>query len=216
VTDVEPTLDHLVQAVPDLDDAVAEIARATGVRPVEGGRHAGHGTRNYLVGLGGSRYLEVVGPDPDQPPPTGPRWFGIDALTAPRLVTWAVRPSDLDAVVARARSLGLDPGEPLAMSRRTPGGDELRWRLTAPGVDRTAAVPALLPFLIDWGATPHPTAADLPRLELLDLSAEHPDPEAVRHGLQALGVQLPVRRGPAARLRAALRGPHGDFVPGQG
>ena len=42
-------------------------------------------------------YLEIIGPDPDQPQPVGGRWFGIDRLTAPRIVTWAIRTADIDA-----------------------------------------------------------------------------------------------------------------------
>jgi hypothetical protein len=58
------------------------------------------GTANFLVGLGASAYLEIIGPDPDQPQPVGGRWLGIDRLTAPRIVTWAIRTADIDGSVA--------------------------------------------------------------------------------------------------------------------
>lgn len=140
-------LDHLVYATPDLDATVAELERLLGVRPAEGGRHPGFGTRNRLVGLGGRSYLEIVGPDPEQEDPAGPRPFGIDGLRAAGLAGWALAVEDIDAVTARAREQGYDPGDPQDMSRRTPSGELLSWRLTPP--DR-AGHGRLVPFLIDW------------------------------------------------------------------
>jgi hypothetical protein len=196
-----PALDHLVYAAPDLTAAVADVARRTGVEPVPGGPHPGLGTRNFLLGLGGSAYLEIIGPDPDQADPDTPRPFGVDDLTAPALVGWAVATSDIDKSVARARAAGHDPGPVRDMSRRRPDGVLLRWRLTAP-------LPGLVPFLIDWGDTPHP-AADLPVVPLASFEAVHPDPDGLRAELDALGVELTVREGSREALIARLRGPDG-------
>jgi hypothetical protein len=181
------TLDHLVYATPDLDASVRHIAELTGVWPVEGGSHPGLGTRNHLLGLGELRYLEIIGPDPDQPGPEAPRPFGIDELTEPRLAAWAVRAADIEARVARARTLGYDPGPIEPLARRAPDGEVLRWRLTLP-------YDTVVPFLIDWGRTPHP-ARHLPNVPLTAFEAAHPEPETVRHQLSALGVDLNVRKG---------------------
>ena len=54
-----------------------------------GGSHPGRGTRNTLLALGARCYLEILGPDPAQPPPERPRTRGIDQLLAARLVGWA-------------------------------------------------------------------------------------------------------------------------------
>ena len=122
---VPQQLDHLVLAGPDLAEAVAWFAELTGVDPAAGGSHVGLGTANYLVGLGAAAYLEIIGPDPEQPAPEQPRPFGIDDLVAPRVVSWAVRVSDIAAVVAASRRAGYDPGDPIAMSRRTRDGELL-------------------------------------------------------------------------------------------
>jgi hypothetical protein len=210
MTRTGPVLDHLVLAAPDLAAAVRSFAERTGVQPAPGGSHVGLGTANFLVDLGGGGYLEIIGPDLDQPSPTTPRPFGIDELSTARLVTWAVRTTDLDALVADARAAGYDPGESRAMSRRNTDGELLEWRLTAP---RFEYGDGLVPFLIDWGGTPHPTTRSMPRTELRELRATHPDPASVRPALAALRVDLHLDIGERAELRAVVDGTHGPVTP---
>ncbi|WP_324786817.1 VOC family protein [Streptomyces sp. H51] len=186
-------LDHLVLATPDLASTVADFARRTGVEPAPGGAHVGLGTRNHLVSLGGSRYLEIIGPDPAQGGHTGPRPFGADALPAARTVTWAVSPPDLDAAVTAARARGYDPGSVRPMSRRRPDGTLLRWRLTDGDTQHPSG---LVPFLIDWGSAVHPTATGLPVTPLLRLSATAPDPDEIRPLLAAVDAELDLAEGP--------------------
>ncbi|NRQ34123.1 VOC family protein [Nonomuraea sp. NN258] len=200
----DPRVDHLVYAVPDLRQGVADFAARTGVSPVLGGCHPG-GTANYLVGLGPSAYLEIIGPDPDNPDVEPP---ALD-LDRPRLVTWAIRPDDLDKCVERARELGYDPGDVQPLSRRTPDGTLLEWRLT--GWDDPAVVRPV-PFLIDWGAAAHPAASGLPQLELLSLAAVDPDPEAVTRRLAAVSAELEVSSGAETGLRAVLGTPRGPVT----
>lgn len=198
-------LDHLVYAAPDLDATVERIAERTGVRPVEGGPHVGLGTRNFLLGLGGRGYLEIVGPDPAQSEPLGPRPFGVDDLAGPALVGWAVATGDIDAAVARARAAGIDLDDPYGMSRRRPDGVLLTWRLTPP-------LPGVRPFLIDWGDADHPADA-LPVVPLRSFVITHPDPRALRTELAALGAAPDVRTGDRAALTATLDGLTLDPAP---
>jgi glyoxalase-like protein len=207
---VDPQLDHLVYAVPDLAAAEAEFAAATGTTPAPGGRHVGRGTRNALVGLGPTSYLEIIGPDPEQPADPGVAVpFGVDALTAPRLLTWAVHPADIAAAARASAAAGADLGPVAPMSRRTPAGDLLAWRLAAP---HPAPFDGVTPFLIDWGATAHPAGAPgLPAVALRGLRATHPDPDGATAVLRALGLGLPVRAGPPG-LVALLDTPRGPVV----
>lgn len=199
-------IDHLVYATPDLDATVAALAADWGVSPTQGGRHTGRGTRNALLDLGDGAYLEVIGPDLDQPPPAQPRAFGIDDLAVARLATWAVKAPGIDARVEAARSAGYDPGVVFAMSRATPGGDVLHWKLT-----RRDDMPGegLVPFLIDWGDAVHPSATSARGCRLISLTAEHPEPAVLRRWLEALDVELRVDEGPHARLIALIATPRG-------
>lgn len=202
------SLDHLVLATPDLAATVAEIARLTGTRPVPGGSHPGLGTANFLLGLGDGAYLEIVGPDPDQDAPQGPRPFGIDGLAEARLVAWAVRVEGIDAAVAAAREAGHDPGEPREMARQTPAGGRLSWRLT---LDLARGHIGLVPFLIDWDRAPHPSA-DLPAVPLVGLEGVHPHPERIEPSIAALAAKLPIKAGNRPSLAATLFGETGLVV----
>ncbi len=76
-----------------LADGVAWVEATLGVPMQPGGRHPTMGTHNALLRLGRSAYLEVIAIDPDAPPPSRPRWYGLDDLApdAPaRLATWVV------------------------------------------------------------------------------------------------------------------------------
>ncbi len=164
-------IDHIVLATPDLATTVADIADRVGVAPIPGGAHVGRGTYNALLGLGGHTYLEIIGPDPAQPEPPHPRAFGIDELDRARLVAWCVAPRrPLESVVADAAEHGFDAGPIGTMSRRRPDGVVLEWRLTFP----PSGSDSLLPFLIDWRDSPHPTS-DLPiGGHLIGLDLVHP------------------------------------------
>jgi hypothetical protein len=196
-------IDHLVLATPDLLATAAWIRESTGVSPSAGGQHLGLGSRNMLCSLGDFSYLEIVGPDPDQDPPPGPRPFGIDNLTEPGLVAWAIAVSDIAAAVASARGAGYDPGDYRGMDRRRPDGLVLSWQLTV-------SKSRIIPFLIDWGASPHPARDAVSGLTLHDLSARHPDPATVDLALEALGVTMAVDTGLEALL-PSLEGPRGSL-----
>ena len=147
-------VDHLVFATPDLQRGIDTIEQQLGVKATPGGQHPGLSTRNALVALGPSSYLEIIGPDPDQPKPAGPRRFGIDGLKAPRIVRWVVKSSELEAVSARAARSNVTLGVVMPGSRRRPDGVVLSWRYTDPN---TVAADGLVPFFIDWARlhTPH-------------------------------------------------------------
>ena len=204
---IECRLDHLVWAVPDLEQGVERLHDAIGTEPTEGGRHVGLGTANYLVGLDADAYLEVVGPDASQPQPGVERPFGIDRLQGrPRLVTFAVRVDDIEASAEALARAGFDPGPSFAMQRALPSGGVLSWRLTR--VSEWGG--GVVPFLIEWGDNVHPSQSCASHARLDQLRAQHPDRERVREVWSAMGLQHVVSPGPVARLEATITGPRGS------
>ncbi len=197
------SLDHLVLATPELQQTSEWLSEATGVHPSPGGPHVGRGTRNVLCSLTHSSYLEVIGPDSDQPAPANPRPFGIDDLSHPAMVGWAIAVPDIDAAIASAQRLGYDPGPAATMQRKRPDGVVLDWRLTI-------STSVTVPFLIEWNTLLHPAKDAAPGLELVELRARHPRPIALANVLEALGINMGVERGPEALL-VQLTGPRGSI-----
>jgi hypothetical protein len=200
------TVDHLVYATPDLQLGVQTIERIFGVRATPGGQHPGRGTRNALVSLGPSVYLEIIGPDPAQPAPPLSRPFGIDDLKEPRLVTWVAKGANLESFVKEAAGSGVKLGQVIDGSRRRTDGVMLSWRYTDP---RAVVFDGVVPFFIDWGSTPHPADTATPGASLIGLRAEHPDPEPVQKALDKLGLDLRVQRGLRPALVATVSTPRG-------
>jgi len=200
-------IDHLVLATPSVAATAAGIRTSWGVDVVTGGAHVGLGTRNELTGLGGATYLEIVGPDDDQPAPAFARPFGVDDLTGASLVAWCARPArPLADVLAELTAAGIDLGPATEMSRLRPDGVLLQWQLTFPLL--TAPHYGTLPFLIDWLQSPHPTASLPHQATLRELAIAHPQPDLVRTVLSAVGSSTPivVAEGPCA-LHAVIDTP---------
>jgi len=199
-------VDHLVYAAPDLDQAIDEVEDLLGIRAEIGGSHPGGGTRNALISLGPTTYLEIIAPDPEQSDFEGQRIFRIDDVTAPTLVTWAANANDIDRLASTAIGNGKTPGSSLAGSRRRPDGVLLAWQYTDPS---TVLLDGVVPFFINWGETPHPATSAPAGARLQALRVEHPDPEGVRRAFEALGLAIPVTAAPRPGLIAVIESPNG-------
>lgn len=201
-------VDHLVLATPDLEQGIEFVRNTFGVDAVPGGHHPVYGTRNALVSLGETSYLEIIGPDNKVLDTEEVKVFGIHELDGPRLVTWAARANDLEDLVESARREMIDLGAVTLGSRRQADGRELTWAFTDPLAARNGGV---LPFFIDWGDTEHP-ARSLPNdCELRELKLCHPHPDEVHRRLEVLGLDLPVAAADEPRVAARIRTPKGEI-----
>ncbi len=208
-------IDHLVVAGGHLEALISWFEESAGVRPTPGGPHPGAGTRNALVSLGPSTYLELIGPDPDQPKPSGLRPFGIDGLEPGEIkfATFAVAVDDVESSVARLAATEAIPGEVQSMARTRPDGVELSWKLAVPNDERQQGI---VPFLIEWGnGTPHPASDSVEGCHLAALSLQHPDPDFINAALAELDLNeeslglIEVGAGHPAVVSATLETPNG-------
>jgi hypothetical protein len=199
-------VDHIVYGATDLNRGIEEIEKLLGVRATVGGQHPGRGTRNALIALGPTAYLEIIAPDPEQPPPKEPRPFGLDALKESKLVAWFVKSGDLESLRRDAVSKGVALGEVRSGTRRRPDGFQLQWKFTDPSVQLADGI---VPLFIDWGDSPHPAFTASKGATLISLRGEHPDAQKVRTMLQHLGVDLAVTQGESPKIIATIEGPRG-------
>ena len=173
-------IDHLVIAVPDLDDAADELERRVGLAATGGGRHPTLGTQNRLAWLGDT-YVELVA-IADRDVAEG-SWLGVAIMVALErgggLATWAIATDSIDNDVAALRDIGARLGDPMPGERRRPDGAVVRWRLAIGDALGPAEPPFVIehePLSAEWTAADraarsterHPIGGPV-RLEVLEL-----------------------------------------------
>jgi hypothetical protein len=196
-------LDHIILGCKDLDAGIAFMQEKSGYRAAFGGSHPGRGTRNALLSLGNSRYLEILAPDPEQPTLA---WHSeILELDAPLLIGWAIRQKNIESRVTCLRNRGIECIGPVAGSRARPDGEILRWKT----VTRVDDNHGLLPFYIEWDEhSPHPSS-DAPGACLL---IEIQTGGQVLEGLPpSPDLKKITRPGKTLQLRARIAGLLGEF-----
>lgn len=118
-------IDHVMICVPDLEVGI-ETYRKIGFDVHDGGVHPGGGTENAIAFFEDD-YLELLSIRAGEQAQAGAalvdfigRGGGLRYL--------ALQSDDLAADVAAMRGRGVDVGDPTDGGRRTPAGQELRWR----------------------------------------------------------------------------------------
>jgi len=193
--------------VANLDDGIAQLEAATGVRAQYGGAHPGQGSHNALLALGPRVYLEIVAPDPAQANPRSLPSLGLSETRRSRMVGWALEAPDLDGLIAGAGAKGFPMVGPTKGGRQRPDGYLLSWRIATLADQRIGD--GLTPFFIDWGATEHPTVGSPKGIRLVSLRAQYPAPQSVQAVFDALDIPLMVEAGAEPALTAILDTPRG-------
>jgi catechol 2,3-dioxygenase-like lactoylglutathione lyase family enzyme len=198
-------IDHVVVGVADLDAAIEAFERATGVRPVYGGKHPG-GTHNALLSLGDGVYLEILAL---QPGVDVPEYAGLRTLLRPTPMLWAVSGGDLEALRRPLVAASFKLSEPHAGSRVTPAGATLAWETF--GIDGEGIAGA--PFFIVWSAdTPHPATTSPAGCTLAALTVITPALEPLERLRTALGLEFGLATGEPPALTLELACPAGKLV----
>lgn len=194
-------LDHLVLAVPNLQDAIAFFQETLGIKAAKGGRHIGNGTHNALIGLGkpaDNTYLELFAIDPEDQTLRAHYPLGLKkSMGAPYVASWCIRCTpeiDIFTINKKMRELGemYALGEVKRMERTSQEGSVISWKIASTS-DQALASEGHIPFLIQWDdLTNHPTSR-IPEEDFCNylLSFSRPDYETHKTNLQSIGVKIP-------------------------
>lgn len=199
-------IDHLIYASSSLQRGMDEFEELLGVRPVRGGRHPRYGTHNALLSLGAGTYLEIIARDPELSAPEKGAFIDIPAGGGSQLITWVFRVADIEESSAALKGAGIDTGSVESGSRQNPDGSVIHWELTDP---YAMPLQGAIPFLINWGATVHPSEVAPLGGQLADLLIEHPDADRVRGAVSALGAKVKVTAGDKFLISARVETKNG-------
>lgn len=178
-------LDHVLLFSPTLDQAMARFGVLTGVNAQAGGAHPDHGSVNALASMGAS-YIELIA-----------RADGRGTGSGLEVIDYAMQCDDIEAIAAEGDALGLEPFW-MEGQRMTADGTLLRWRAF---MFEGHGFAGLLPFFIDWGTTPHPSATSPGGVSNPRLTVFHPAAEKLAQIYRQLSIDVPVRPQPEPGLR---------------
>jgi len=210
----ENQLDHVIWAVPDLEEGAKLYEELSGVTPAVGGAHPGRGTRNNLVSAGEGTYFEIIAPDPAQAPfdpvkePVKAFAGKIANLETPEVDMFAFSSKDLAKVAERGRKLGLTVVGPTEGSRKMPDGFVLKWtHVDFLGHD----FGQFIPFAINWGDMPHPSSTSPKGAVIEKITIEHPRHEELAQIYKSLGVPAEVIYGEIPVIIVRMKSTKGTF-----
>lgn len=203
--------DHMTVIAPTLDEGIDYVRGCLEIELVNGATHIDMGTHNRRVKLGSDCYLEVIAVNPAAPPPTGPRWFGLDQGEAvrsdwangSRLKGWVARTNDIDRVLMSHGAL---------LGAKKWLDDHFHFSVPPDG---SLPMGGALPSVIDVGDhLPTATSLQDQGIRLKELVIEHPTPSRIIALYDEIGVTNPptVKQGNRLRLSATLDTPSGVKV----
>jgi len=199
------SLDHVIWAVPDLEDYVERFTKLTGITPVYGGEHTNGVTANYLVSLGPCTYLELVGPK--QGADIADLGDSAKSYMREHVAGFAFS-ADLNAPPQELQALNL--GERREGGRKKPDGSMLAWQ-NASLADLNFG-PDKFQFVINWLSEPHPAATSAKGAAIIQLTIAHPDSVKLRDLVEA--NKLPIVLQPAGKpnIWLTIKTPNGSVI----
>ena len=204
---IDTKIDHIVYAVPNLEEAMDSFEKLTGCAPNFGGYHSTQGTKNALVNLGNECYLEFLTIDFENKKITKNRWMGIDLIEKPTITRWAIKANQINSEVEILKSINPKLGKLTEGERTTQSGKVLKWKLTMP--QPTPKV-ELLPFVIDWrNSEAHPTDNLTPTCEFVGLKFYSPQPELKNSAFEKLSIDEKVVKGNEPQIKLLIKSVNG-------
>jgi hypothetical protein len=191
-------IDHAIIGAREIEAVADRLWERHGLASLPGGRHAGWGTHNRIVPLGGP-YLEIIGVADENEALRDPmgRWLLANTATGDPLMGWCCETCEIERH-ARKLGLALERG-----GRERPDGSRLSWRVAG----RDTALGAR-PFFITWdepemrpGLLPAPHAVEVRGISGIEVGCRPGELEGW------VDDSVPVRaRGDGGGLRSVIIG----------
>ena len=177
-------LDHIVLAAPDLEEAIKDFQKKSGIEPVIAGTIKGLGIKCARVSFNDSSYLEIIAPDPNSPGPIG------ELLKSKRLKEltpfhWAVRSARTEELKDEVAKFGYTPDH-ISMFGAKSDGTPKKWEMLYLYKHKLGGI---CPFFINWANSDHP-CAKLPVVgKLKKFSIRAPEDDPVHQLLDHVGTE---------------------------
>jgi len=135
-------IDHIVLAAPDLDEAMSNFEKMTGIAPKVAGTINGLGIKCARISFNDSSYLEIIAPDPKGPGPIGNliKSRGIKELTP---FHFAIRSSKAEDLKTEVKQFGYVPDH-ITMFGGTKDGVPKKWEVRCRRHGATAIISCLI------------------------------------------------------------------------
>lgn len=177
-------IDHIVLAASDLEDAIKEFQKKSGIEPVIAGTIKGLGIRCARVSFNDSSYLEIIAPDPKSPGPIGEllKGKGIKEMVP---FHWAIRSSKAESLKDEVRQFKYNPDH-ITMFGAKPDGTPRKWEMLFLYGHKMGGI---CPFFINWANSDHPCAT-LPIVgKLKKFTIRAPEGDPVHQLLDHVGAE---------------------------
>jgi len=196
-------IDHIVLAVPDLEETTKEFKDKYNLDLVYGGKHESFGTHNALLNLGNGCYLEVLAPDQNNTTFDGPRWMGADLSHQPVICRWALKSNNLIKDQESLQKINPAYGNIIEGSRQKTDGSTLQWQMIKP-----LAFPLvdIAPFMVDWTASDsHPTDSLPSSCHLVSIEFAHAEAEKMMTLFKDLDLEETIKVGEQQQINIRLQ-----------
>ncbi len=203
-------IDHIVLAVPNLEQATRDFKDKYNLELVYGGKHESFGTHNALLNLGNGCYLEVLAPDLDNTTYQGKRWMGADLSQKPVVCRWALKSNDLTKDQKALQKINPEYGSIIEGSRQKTDGSTLRWQMIRP---LSSPLVDIAPFMVDWkDSDSHPTDSLPEECQLVSIEFADPKVEQMQGLFNELGLDDLVHSEDEPRISIRLQTNNGTVM----
>lgn len=176
-------LDHIVLAAPDLETAMKDFKKQSGVELTIAGTIKGLGIKCARVSFNDSSYIEVIAPDPKSPGPIGEllKAKGIKDMVP---FHYAIRSSKAEELKDEVKKFGYTPDH-ITMFGAKKDGTPRKWEMLYLYGHKMGGI---CPFFINWANSDHP-CAQLPVVgKLKKFTVRAPEDDPVHELLEHIGV----------------------------